>query len=275
MNDETRIAVIIACYNRVDCTRQCIETLMRETRTLNAVSVTFYVWDDASTDGTADVIAELSGDIKLFQGPGDYYWSKSMYYALKEAVKSNYDFYLMVNDDVKFYPNAVEIMLDNYSKMGGKCGIVGSTQFEGGFTYGGRDNKYNPIYPGDNIQKCYYANWNCFLIDRYVIDRIGLINPKYKHGSGDYDYSCRMNHNNMPQYVADRYVGECENDHYWGYFDKSLSIIKRLNILFSPKGWPLSDCFRLHWVDKRFKGLIIAVYSYFVMLVKVIIPFQL
>lgn len=271
MKDQIRLAVIMSCYNRRALSVRCINSLMRGAQNLKDLDAAFYIWDDGSTDGTADALEAISNRIRVYRGPGLYYWSKSMHSAMLEAVKDDYDLYLMVNDDVNFADNSLSVMLDSYKKSGGNCAIVGSSQFRDCFTYGGRDRYYNGIAPGDKLIECVYADWNCFLVDRYVINKIGIICGKYEHAWGDYDYSARLNRNNIPQFIATEYVGECEDDHAVPkYLDPKRRLGDRLRHLFSPKGEPIYSFFRFHWVDKRFKGIIIAVYSYIVMISRVV-----
>lgn len=43
--------------------------------------------------------------------------------------------------------------------------------------------------------KCDLANWNCFLITKGIIEKVGLIDPIYEHSLEDFDYSLRMKNN--------------------------------------------------------------------------------
>lgn len=270
-NRSYSIAVIMSCYNRRDYSIRCINSIMEASKEIPGLSLFFYVWDDGSTDGTADALDSLSQDIRVFRGPGNYFWSKSMHFAMKEAGKSDHDLFLMVNDDACFYKTAFNTLLDDYRHTGGRCGIVGSTEFEGMFTYGGHDRKYDAILPEGKPVTCRYANWNCFMIDRFVLDKIGPISEKYEHAGGDYDYSARMVRVGIPMYVASGYVAECECDHKIPqYFNPDKSISQRFKFFFSPKGEPFYSFFMFHWVDKRFKGLIIAVISYVKLIFKII-----
>ena len=80
---------------------------MEASKEIPGLSLFFYVWDDGSTDGTADALDSLSQDIRVFRGPGNYFWSKSMHFAMKEAGKSDHDLFLMVNDDACFYKTII------------------------------------------------------------------------------------------------------------------------------------------------------------------------
>ena len=271
MNDCLSVAVLMSCYNRKERTLKCVESILSASRGESSLRLTFYVWDDGSDDGTAEALKKMSDNIMVFKGSGNYYWSKSMNEVMKKAVQDDHDLYLMVNDDVLFYADSIETLISDYLKSGGRCAIVGSMRYDGIFTYGGRDRYYNDIEPSGKLMKCRYANWNCFMIDRAVVQKVGLICGKYEHAGGDFDYSCRMNRMGMDQYVASKYVGECEIDHAIpSYYNADKRLLERLHLLFAPKGLPIRSFFRFHWVDKRLKGIVIAAYSYFLVLTKVI-----
>ncbi len=272
MNEKYKMAVLFSCFNRKESSIRCVKSLINSASKVNELDITFYVWDDGSTDGTPGELKLLSDRINVHIGPGQYYWSKSMNAIMREAVIGDYDLYLMVNDDVAFCEDALETLYGDYKVSGGKCGIVGSMKYEGQYTYGGRDRDYYGIIPDGQLNRCYYSNWNCFLIDRYVVEKVGLICGKYKHAGGDFDYSCRMNRKGIPQFIASKYVGECEIDHAVPqYLNPKLKVSERMKALFSVKGEPIGSFYRFHWVDKRVKGIIIATYSYILLIIKVIL----
>ena len=264
------LAVVLTCFNRKELTLRCVSTLTESAESVPELKILFYIWDDASSDGTAEALGREFDNVRVFKGPGNYYWSRGMYSAMSEAVKGDHELYLMVNDDVIFYPDSIRIMIDSYKRSGGCCGIVGTTRNGDDVTYGGKDEKFSDIPPTGNLIRCRYSNWNCFLTDRDVINRIGVINPKYRHAFGDYDYSGRMNRRGIPQYVATDYIGECElNDRTEDYLDPSRSVINRIKALSSPKGLPIGGFYRFHWVDKGFRGIVIATYSYFRLIIRI------
>ena len=211
--DQLNMAVLFCCYNRKTLSIRCVRSLIEAASMASEVNITIHVWDDGSNDNTAEALEEISDRIRVYRGPGNYYWSKSMNAVMMEAKKTNPDLYLMVNDDVSFYMDFICILLNDYKRAGGKCGIVGSTEFEGEFTYGGHDKEFNDVPPEGSLISCRYANWNCFLIDRYVVEIVGLISEHYSHSFGDFDYSSRMIRNGIPLYVASQYICSI----YWNY----------------------------------------------------------
>lgn len=239
-----KYAVIMCSFNRKEYTRRCITILlesMKRYRNEGAI----YVCDDASTDGTPEMIRHQFPQVKILESSGNLYWCKSMYCAMKKAVKEEYDYYLMVNDDVDFNVDVIKIMFQSYQIANELCGVVGSTHSDGKCTYGGRNSEEILLVPNGKLQRCVWANWNCFLISRAVIERVGIIDSKYEHAFGDFDYSFRMNKNNIPIYVATDYIGKCEKNSLVGtYKDKTVSRMRRLQLLFSAKGMPVYSYFR-------------------------------
>lgn len=244
-----RIAAIMCSFNRKEYTKRCISQLIRSAERIRDCELTIYICDDGSADGTPQEIRSLYPKVRLLQSKGNLYWCKSMHLAMKKAVEEDHDFYLMVNDDVDFRENAIEVMLASYEAAQTVCGIVGSTKAVNGeqCTYGGRDRAEVLVIPNGRLQKCQWANWNCFLAGREVIQRIGIIDGKYQHAWGDYDYSYRMEKAGVPLYVAADYIGRCDKNPKTGtYRDHTLPRKERLKKFFSPKGMPFYSYMRYH-----------------------------
>lgn len=228
------IAIVFTCFNRKDQSLHCIESLMSQNAEFD---IYFYICDDASTDGTYESIKKAYPAINIERSNGNLYWCKGMHYAMNMATQQHHDFYLMINDDVDFNENAIEIMLTTYKRAGKSCGVVGSTvsNVTGEITYGGRVSI--PFKMGgkefgvkstalinnigtENLQKCHFTNWNCFLIDSQVIKKVGLISNSYAHSLGDYDYSFRMRKAGFDIFIAPERIGYCErNEKKDTYYD--------------------------------------------------------
>ena len=272
-----KIAVIMTCFNRKEMTLRCLRQLTNQTTT---DELEFYICDDASTDGTYEAISNEYPDVHLIKSKGNLYWSKGMYAAMKMAVDSQHDYYLMVNDDVDFLPDAIVNMVKTYEKSKQPCGVVGMTMSRqtGEITYGGRvivpfrlgrmewgilGNKL--IIPEDKekLTECDFTNWNCFMIDAHVIRTVGLIDPIFEHGAGDYDYSLRMRRHGYNIYIAPDVIGYCERNRREGtYFDKNVPRKRRLKQMLSPKGMPLKSQYRQAYRQNGVWGLFIMTWRY-------------
>lgn len=251
-----KIAVITTVYNRKEKTQKAINSIEKA---LADHDYQFYICDDGSTDGTSQMLQTLDSPITVITGNGNLFWSKGMYCAMKRASEDSADLYLLINDDVEFFPDAMKTMLLSYHAAKEPCGIVGSTKsgLSGKITYGGRTLRDQQlILPNGELQPCDLTNWNCFLIDDYVIKKIGLIDNYYEHGLGDFDYSLRMKKAGIPVYVAFDYIGVCENNTKAGtYHDKTVPRKKRFKSMVSRNHLPVKS--RWHYYTKNFgiKGI--------------------
>lgn len=254
-----KMAIIFTCFNRKDITKRCLHAIKLQADKLkNEYEIELYVCDDGSSDGTLDVLENTELNLTLIHG-GSLFWNKGMHAAMQKAVQKNHDFYLMINDDVDFYQDAISIMMQSYYKIGRSCGITGAVRSAntGVTSYGGRLFKSkNFITPNGNPQICNLANWNCFLIDSSVVNGAGIIDPYYEHAFGDYDYSMEMQRKGCSIYVADEFVGECNRNSIVGTFqDRSASRIQRLKMFFSPKGMPIKSMIRYSIKNRDFLGM--------------------
>lgn len=253
-----KIAVVLTCFNRINKTKCCMDALYKQSvKYKNEIEFDIYVCDDGSTDGTKEMLKQYALNVTILSG-SNLYWNKGMYLAMQSAVLDKHDFYLMINDDVKFYSNFIEIMLNAYKEAGESCGISGATQANRRklTTYGGRmfhDNCF--LDPNKGVQECNLANWNCFLIDQVVINQVGIIDPNYDHSYGDYDYSMAMQRNGFKVYLAGEYVGTCDRNTLDGTFkDKKLSKKQRFLHFFSPKGMSLKSGIRYSMKNLDYLG---------------------
>ena len=244
-----RVAIIFCCYNRNAMTKRCLTQLYSQIDELHNDIFQVYVCDDNSTDGTVEMVEKEFPQVCLLKSEGNLYWCKSMHRGMREAVKEDYDIYIMINDDVDFCKDALKIMLCNYQEVAGSCGIVGATKAINSeiCTYGGRNKDEKFILPEESNRECMWANWNCFLIDKEIVDKIGIIDDKYQHAWGDFDYSHRMRRAGYKIYVADKYVGRCDRNSSQGSFrDKTVKRTVRLKKLFGPKGIPFYSYMRYY-----------------------------
>lgn len=258
-NNDVSIAVLCTCFNRKEKTIRCIESLMKQE---DMPLFDFYVCDDGSTDGTSDAIREICPGATILQGTGNLFWSKGMHRVMEVATRKDYDYYLMINDDVEFIPSMWKSVFEPYRMDKNGCGVVGYTKsrITGELTYGGRKmvkTRTNYVNSGiigicrDDFAKVDVANWNCFLIDKYVIQNVGLIDSYFEHGLGDYDYCLRMRKKGLEIYVAKKYVGYCENNSKKNtYMDGTVARNKRVKMMLRPNGFPIKSWF--YFVNKHY-----------------------
>ncbi len=258
-----KIAVLITCFNRKEMTINCIKSLAE---TNKDIDFRFVVTDDNSSDGTKEALKKLPYKIKLIDGDGSLFWNggmrKSIAYALSNVDK--FDYALLVNDDVAFYPGTINQMAHRIKTSGADV-VVGATCDEDGkMTYGGvlktskHLAKFKLMEPGNDDMQCDTFNCNAVLLKSEVFKEAGNFDSKYTHAMGDYDYGFRLRKLGYTVVSSTNFVGHCEANAIEGtWLDPKLPRKERLKLKEGPKGLPKKDYY--HFVRKNY-GLLPAIY---------------
>lgn len=249
-----RIAAILAAYNRREKTLACLAGLQGQG--LGAEhSVQVFLTDDASPDGTAVAVRSSFPRVNILTGNGNLFWDGGMRLAFGEALRSNFDAYLWLNDDTILFPDCIARMIDALFELrreGHIKGIVvGSTcdKRTGIWTYGGAIRssgyhplKFKPVRPGESLRRCDTFNGNCVLIPRHVAEIVGNISAGFTQGMGDFDYGLRSQQLGCSVWVAPGFVGYCSrNSNRGSWEDTELSLRERWKAVCGPKGLPPAE----------------------------------
>jgi hypothetical protein len=167
----TRVAAVLAAYNRRDLTLACLRSLRAQR--LPTVTLDVFVLDDASSDGTGERIAEQFPEVTLLHGNGRLYWNGGMRRAFGAAIAGDYDYYLWMSDDTQLEDNALAVLLDTERRRRGRGEeaviVAGSTRHPetGELTYSGvvQPYRWRPfktvlVEPGDAPRPCDTMNGN-------------------------------------------------------------------------------------------------------------------
>lgn len=214
------MAVLVA-HNRRTSTLAALQHFFHQESTarLGATLV-----DAGSTDGTADAVAESFPDVRIIRKGEELFWSSGMRVAMATALEQAPDFLLWLNDDTYLDSGAVQRLLDVHEaeQTGrGPCIIVGAVRDpeSGQPTYSGvlRSSRFRPTHfalaaPSDVVEAVDTMNGNCVLLSTSVIRRVGLIDPVYTHGMGDYDYGLRAKRAGVSVLLAPGTVGVCRRN---------------------------------------------------------------
>jgi GT2 family glycosyltransferase len=216
----TRVAAVLAAYNRRELTLACLRSLRAQRAP--AVTLDAFVLDDASSDGTSEAIAERFPEVTVLHGNGKLYWNGGMRRAFAAAIAGDYDYYLWMNDDTRLDDGALAVLLDTERRLrehGEEAVIVaGSTRHPdtGELTYGGvvQPYRWRPlksvlVEPGDAPRPCDTMNGNATLISRAVVRRVGNIDPAFVQQMGDFDYGLRARAAGCSVWVAPGTIGTC------------------------------------------------------------------
>lgn len=241
------ILVGIACHNRREITRRCLQLL--ESRKFTPLHLNICVLDDGSRDGTANMLRQEFPNIEIEIGTGEFYWAKSMSIIHHKLIKNEYDGFLMLNDDVELFNNSIHRLYAAIIKYP-KSIIVGAMMdSKQNTTYSGlRCVKQGNYYrmktqnPSDDFSKIDSFVGNFVYIPFYVSNSIGFLNGEYSHHYADVEYGIRASKKGIPIFLMPNYVGICEsNPVRTGYLNRELSLFQRLIELNSRFNYPLRD----------------------------------
>jgi rhamnopyranosyl-N-acetylglucosaminyl-diphospho-decaprenol beta-1,3/1,4-galactofuranosyltransferase len=116
----TRVAAAVATYNRRHVLRRSLTALLAQSRPIDEVIVV----DNASSDGTPQMIAEEFPTVRLVQMPENTGAAGAFAAGLREGVASGHDWVWMFDDDDVPQPDALATMLDAVAELPRRTGIV-------------------------------------------------------------------------------------------------------------------------------------------------------
>ena len=248
-----KIAIVMTVRNRKNVTKKGIESII--TANKNKYDLYFYITDDGSTDDTDKMLEEIKKKNKdytfiITKADGNQYWVGGMRISYGKALKNyNIDYYLWVNDDVEFFENFFDVIMEDYKVLHNqyeKFLIVGAVKDKdtGETTYSAYNINSKKIYkyyknrmiPMKKAQECNVISGNCVLIDKIVAKQLGNIDDKFIHMFADSMYGLKLIDLGGKCFLASDYVGYCSsNSKKNTWQDESLSPIKRIQLKHDKK----------------------------------------
>jgi GT2 family glycosyltransferase len=105
-----RVSVVIVVWNAKKYVVECLESLREHCA---RVSSEVIVVDNASTDGSAEVVAERFPEFKLIRNPENFGFAKANNIGIAQ---SSGDYVCLVNSDVKFLDDCISPMIEYLSQ---------------------------------------------------------------------------------------------------------------------------------------------------------------
>ena len=113
MNND--IAIIVLALNKLDKTRECLESL----RHCTGVTPRVFLWDNGSTDGTTDAIREEFPEVIVQRSPVNLGAAAGRNALSAFAIKDcNPDYLLFVDNDAIVHPGAISALVGFFVDSG-------------------------------------------------------------------------------------------------------------------------------------------------------------
>ena len=241
-----KINVIMTCYNRKDKTLRCIKKLLT-----NCLDIHFTIVDDNSTDGTTSAIEELNINKKILRGNGNLFWAGGMRLGIEDCLKEidNYDYVLLVNDDVDFFQGSIEHMLGIAAEKTDSVIVGACCDMDGNPTYGAvklngilSRKMYRHLSIKENDVCADTFNCNAVLIPSDIMKIVGNFDNVYTHNFADYDYGFMLRKAGYGIYITPNYVGVCSDDKSLNTWENhKLTRSERLKLKEMAKGLPQKE----------------------------------
>jgi GT2 family glycosyltransferase len=252
-----KIASLACSYNRKDKTGTFLKSLFAQALP-EGYTLDIYLLDDNSTDGTAEFVKKEFPAVKVVEGTGSLYWAGGMRTVWNTALKNDdYDFFILLNDDVHLFDNAISRLLAAHKLSGFQQNILlGTVQddVKKTISYGGHKMRskitgyVDTVVPDEKeLMEAHVGNANIMLVDKATVDKIGILSKEYIHGLADFDYTLVAIKNDVKVWVAPGYYGYCINDHGKGWLSGKTSLKKRIAYLYSPTGLAYKEYMHYAW----------------------------
>jgi len=209
--------VLIACHNRRDLTVRAITTFSTAA-TAAGVDTDFTVFDDGSTDGTAEALAALELPIHRISGDGSAFWSRSMAEAEDHVLHTCYDdgYIVWLNDDVDLDSDFLEVVLEQAKRVPSAV-LVGAMRDPetGNVVYSGyRLEGFHPlssaiVEPNGTLQTIDIFDGNFVCVPVEMARALGGIDGKLSHFGADTDYGMRVREGGFELLLLPRTIGFC------------------------------------------------------------------
>jgi GT2 family glycosyltransferase len=241
-----KIAALACSYNRLEKTKVFLKSLTTQYIPEGYI-LDIYMLDDQSPDGTVNYVREHFPPINIISGTGSLFWAGGMRMLWQHVVNTaDYDFFILLNDDVKLFDKAIDKLLTVYHKSTFKENVlIGTVQNPDHtkITYGGRKllNGYNGdaalVEPDANeLKECDLGNANIMLVDKGTVYKIGILSGRYIHSFADFDYTLNAKRHGVKVWVAPGFYGSCEYDHGKPWLSSEHTLKQRIAYMHSPKG---------------------------------------
>jgi glycosyltransferase involved in cell wall biosynthesis len=183
---KTRVAIISAGYKNVEMSRKFINHITKSKQGDNVESKLYFVWAEENPQAIVTLMDWIENELHIVIPNKSF--SNSMNTGLKEAMKEDFDYYLVIgNDGFPQTENWLSLLIETSEKAG--FGIISPEA----------DNPpleaYNHRFLMQHKHLRFYSMYPaiCWLLPRAVVRRVGLFDENFEVGCyEDDDYARRV-----------------------------------------------------------------------------------
>ena len=182
-----KILVIVVTYNGMPWLERCLGSVRA-----SDVPADLYVWDNDSTDGSADFVAGRFPEAKLIRCADNLGFAEANDKGMQYALDKGYDYVYLLNQDAWLAPSTLGALLAA-SEAFPEYGVLSPLQMTDGFRE--LDKLFGRLMPSsggtlfqnqchpETVEHVMAAHW---LIPRRALEKVGLFDPLFPiYGNDD------------------------------------------------------------------------------------------
>lgn len=187
-----QLAIVIPTYNRRSITQACVESLLLN----NNLRKKIFICDSNSSDGTRETFVGLP-DVTVINAGDDCWWTGAVNRGIEIVLEEDFEFALVMNDDIDIPPLLIDSMLEKASQNPGKIISPAQRTKQGvflGMNYSGIFKSPIITWASGKNDKVNVESSNgcCLLIPTGTFRKIGLFDEKHcPHLYGDTEFQVR------------------------------------------------------------------------------------
>lgn len=139
-----KVLVIVVTYNGLHWLERCLRSVAGDPSASLGMTTDVYVWDNDSTDGSADYVAAHFPQAHLVRSAENLGFSKANNMGFEWAIKKGYDYVYLLNQDAWLAPGALEALVAA-SEAHPDYAVLSPLQCQDG--YKAFDPQFSKLYP--------------------------------------------------------------------------------------------------------------------------------
>ena len=152
----TRVLVIIVSYNGMPWLERCLGSVYPGAKTCH-FAPDLYVWDNDSTDGSADYVAKHFPGAHLVRSAENVGFAKANNMGFQYALDHGYDYVYLLNQDAWLAPGALETLVAA-AQAHPDYAVLSPLQYQDG--YQAFDSQFAKLYHGSvEVKRIMAAHW--------------------------------------------------------------------------------------------------------------------
>lgn len=152
----TRVLVIIVSYNGMPWLERCLGSVYPGAKTCH-FAPDLYVWDNDSTDGSADYVTKHFPGVHLVRSAENVGFAKANNMGFQYALDHGYDYVYLLNQDAWLAPGALETLVAA-AQAHPDYAVLSPLQYQDG--YQAFDLQFAKLYHGSvEVKRIMAAHW--------------------------------------------------------------------------------------------------------------------